>query len=457
MLKIPGGAPNRLARVLLLSACLAGLGNENVKAEPSGLMRDQVRSHLAGLTTGDGDPERSLAGLAVALMDDRQVIFEGAFGHARIDPNGVESRPLAPDSLIRVASISKTICTIAVMQSVDDGTLELDRDVSDYLGWTLRNPHYPDRPITLRQLLSHTSSIRDAGESYIIRYPRKLWEAFDTKAPEYPDRFQPADGKLDRGPGVFYEYSNLNYGVVGTILELVSGKRFDILMQERFYAPLNLEGGFNVATFTPDEQEKLATLYRKRDPDGIWRPNGPWVSQVDDLSDGVPTALSENTDYVPGTNGAQFSPQGGARLSLEGLEKLASLLMGDGAVGDLHILSGERMEEMRQTVWRYDPALRNMENYTGRLNERATGLRIMTGATPGDRLFREDQGRWYGHFGEAYGLLAGVWVQPESGRAIIYAITGTAFDPHAGEDGSSALAPIEAMVLEQLGRLIPRD
>lgn len=414
----------------------------------------EVESSLCALASGNGNPQRELSGLAVAVLRDGEVAFEAAFGRARIDRAGGESAPLTPDSLVRIASVSKTLSAVVILQMADEGLLDLDRDVSDYLGWQLRNPNYPDRPITLTQLLAHTSSIRDAGESYIIRYPRALREAFDPASPEFPDRFQPADGDGDRGPGVFYEYSNLNFGVIGTVLERVTGERFDVLMQQRFFTPLGLAGGFNVAAFTPGEQARLATLYRKRDADGAWHPAGEWVPQVDDLTSGIPTALPEGADYVPGTNGAQFSPQGGARMSLHGLETLARLFLGDGALGDARLLSPERAAHLRETVWRYDPDQMNVDDYRGTLHERTPGLRVISGTTAGDRLFTGDQRRWYGHFGEAYGLLAGVYAQPESGQAVIYVITGTAFDPHAEADGSSTLAPIEAAVLEQLGKIV---
>jgi hypothetical protein len=198
----------------------------------------------------------------------------------------------------------------------------------------------------------------------------------------------------------------------------------------------------------------LATLYRKRDPEEIWNPEGDWVAQVDDLSEGVPTALPEDADYLPGTNGAQFSPQGGARLSLKGLETLAKLLVGDGRVGDIRILTADSMAELRRRVWRYDPDAGNLGEYDGTLNAYAPGLRIITSETEGDRLFVGDDRRWVGHFGEAYGLLAGVWVHPESGDGVIFAVTGSAFDPYAEDDGSSTLTPIEAEILEQLGKLL---
>jgi CubicO group peptidase (beta-lactamase class C family) len=438
----------------MLSGLACGTHEPAATNTASERTEDDVLDELAALTDGNGDPSRALSGLAVAVLKGGAVTFEAAFGRAFIDPAGEADRPLAVDSLMRVASISKVLSAVVVMQLVEEGRLDLDHDVSDYLGWELRNPNYPDRPITLRELLAHTSSIRDAGESYIIRYPRSLREAFDPADANFPERFQTAEGGVDRGPGVFFEYCNLNYGVIGTILEKATGMRFDELMRSRFFAPLGLAGGFNVASFSEADQAHVATLYRKRDAEDIWHPEGPWVAQVDDLSEGIPTALPPDADYVPGTNGAQFSPQGGARLSLAGLEALAELLMGDGTVGGVRILRPASMDELRRQVWHYDPEAPNIEDYDGHLNAYAAGLRIITNETAGDRLFTGDDHTWVGHFGEAYGLLAGVFVDPDTGDGVVYAITGTAFDPYADADESSTLTPIEAAVLEQLGKLL---
>jgi CubicO group peptidase (beta-lactamase class C family) len=423
--------------------------------DPSSMgIENEVRSELAELTSGGDDPTRELAGLAVAVVQNGEVTFEATFGRASIDPAGENNRDLTPGNLMRVASISKTLSAVVVMQLVEEGVLELDRDVSEYLGWELRNPHYPNRAITLRHLLAHVSSIRDAGESYIVRYPRALQEAFDPAGPDYGERFQIAEEGRDRGPGTFYEYCNLNYGVVGTVLEKMTGVRFDELMRQRFFEPLGLGGGFNVAGLSETDQQSLATLYRRGENELNWHPDGPWVAQTDDLSEGIPTALPEGADYVPGTNGAQFSPQGGARMSLRGLETLAMLFLGDGNVGEVRMLTPESVAELRRPVWHYDPEKENIEDYDGTIHARATGLWMISSQTAGDRLFAADDRVWFGHFGEAYGLLAGVWVHPESGDGVIYALTGTAFDPKAESDGKGVMYAIEYRILEQLGRLL---
>ncbi|WP_163360631.1 serine hydrolase domain-containing protein, partial [Klebsiella aerogenes] len=71
------------------------------------------------------------------------------------------SRPVTADDPVRIASISKLVVAIGVMRLVEQGRLDLDADVSRWLGWKLRNPAFPDAPISLRLLLSHRSSLTD--------------------------------------------------------------------------------------------------------------------------------------------------------------------------------------------------------------------------------------------------------------------------------------------------------
>ena len=174
----------------------------------------------------------------------------------------------------------------------------------------------------------------------------------------------------------------------------------------------------------------------------------------EDPPQGHPPAPPPRPDSLPPTNGAHHPPPGGPRLSLRGLDPLATLSLPNRTVGAILMLTPESKAALRHTVWHYDPEKENIENYDGTFNARATGLWIISGKTEADRLFDGDGRVWFGHFGEAYGLLAGVWVDPETGDGVIFALTGTAFDPEAERDGKSTLYPIEARILEQLGRIL---
>ena len=101
-------------------------------------------------------PARAPEGARVAIAFDRSG-ERGNSAQGLADP--ATGRSVTPDDPVRIASISKLVVAIGVMRLVEQGKLNLDADVSRNLGWQLRNPAFPDRPITLRQLLSHTSSV----------------------------------------------------------------------------------------------------------------------------------------------------------------------------------------------------------------------------------------------------------------------------------------------------------
>ena len=93
--------------------------------------------------------------------------YERQFGQRYLSAGGLPARPANERTLYRIASVSKLMTTLAAMRLVEEGKLALDTDVGDYLGYQLRNPHHPHRELTLRSLLTHTSSLRDdAGYSW---------------------------------------------------------------------------------------------------------------------------------------------------------------------------------------------------------------------------------------------------------------------------------------------------
>ena len=96
-------------------------------------------------------------GIAAVVVQDGQIVYENAFGYANLD----SQTPLTTHHFMRIASISKSFTATSLMQLVEKGIISLDDDVSDLIGFQVRNPHYPETPITLRMVLSHTASFRD--------------------------------------------------------------------------------------------------------------------------------------------------------------------------------------------------------------------------------------------------------------------------------------------------------
>src|SRR3954469_18662674 len=187
---------------------------------------------------------------AWATFDRAEITSQGASGLA----DRARGRRLTIDDPVRVASVSKLVVALGVMRLVEQGRLDLDRDVSDYLGWPLRNPAFADRPITLRLLLSHRSSLRDDVD-YAIPFGTTIQSVVAA----------PAAFDSEHPPGSNFRYSNLNFPVIASVMERVTGERFDRLMAGLVLGPLGIDACFNWTTCSDGAVSRAAALYA---PDG---------------------------------------------------------------------------------------------------------------------------------------------------------------------------------------------
>jgi CubicO group peptidase (beta-lactamase class C family) len=381
-----------------------------------------LRHAMEGLTTGADAP---VSGVAVIVIKDGKTVFADTAGRAVMD--SARERMLTLDTPVRVASISKLPVGIALLQLADAGRLDLDGDLSPLLGFSFRNPHHPDRPITARMLLSHTSSLRDA-DIYGLPPPYSLEElvrpggAFDPEGRRWADEV----------PGSRFTYTNLNYGVMATLIERLTGQRFDAVVTSRVLAPLGMRAAYDVRLLDEERFQALAPVYGRQ-------ADGAWVAKVDDY-DGVrpdnrPTifgvkALVDLPRIVPGRNGTSLSPQGGMRASARDLERLLRFLLGRGTVEGRRVLSPAGFERMLAPHWTYDPAGNNGDTDGGLLRQWSLGIQCTThGGGPGDGdrwSAGPNDPRLCGHFGDAYGLLGAVMADPGGRWGFVYLLTGTA-------------------------------
>ena len=330
-------------------------------------------------------------------------------------------RKVTADDPVRIASISKLVMTLGVMRLVDEGTLDLDADVSTALGWTLRHPKYPDTPITLRMMLSHLSGLSDEAGYWATPLDGNIKDILDD--PRAWD---------SHAPGTWFRYTNLNFPLIASVMENATGERFDQLLQRLVLKPAGIDACYGWETCSDAAAARAVVLY-----DEAGKP------QVDDNQGSKPAcnvrrASNGSCDlslWQPGRNGGAFSPQGGLRISANGLARIGQLLLGNGEIDGVRIVSAAGIKAMTTPQWVYQPG--NGQTWEDGEPEpppgvpRATlcryGLSTITLATRhadcGDDPFGDGVAR-VGHSGNAYGLRSGLWIDPATGTGVAYFATG---------------------------------
>ncbi len=377
---------------------------------------------------------------ALGVVKDGKVIFSGAVGKKQL--NGEDA---TADTKFRIASISKLVTAVGVWQLIERGLIDPDADVNPYLGFELRNPAYPDTPITVKMLLSHTSSVRDGGipGSYNIPCGDPISSFFTEGSSHYiPNCWAPAE----EAPGVFFRYCNMNYCLLGTIIENVSGERFDQYMTDHVFSPMGLTCSYNVSGMPQEVQAQVGTLYRKLNASGEWDPvNGVWTPQCDDFSGGYPR--EDYADYTLGTNGSLFGPMGSLRVSVNELCQIMLMFCSGGSYHGVQILKPDTVERMFTPVWSFDPAQKNGDSYGGLMNCYGMGPHIFTNQKMGDRLVAGQALPFAGHTAEAYGLVGGMGFDRKMGNGIVYFVAGLGSDPAKNPGQHSAFYRIEETLL----------
>jgi len=263
--------------------------------------------------------EARVPGLAACIVKDGAIVWSHGFGHANL----AHDRVATADTIFMLASISKTVMAVAVMQAVEDGLLDLDADVDDALPFDVRNPRHPDAAITPRMLLTHTSSIRDDWPTIVPFY-----SSGDSPIAlgDYLRRYLTPDGDLYRAhhgyapwrPGARYEYGNIAAALAGYLVESASGMPFDAWCDERIFAPLAMHRtSWHLAGL---ERSRIAMPYRYRN--GRFIPYGQY---------GYP-------DY----------PDGQLRTSARQLAHHLLAFMSGGEYAETRILESATVDEMRR-------------------------------------------------------------------------------------------------------------
>jgi len=248
-----------------------------------------------------------LPGFVCSVFTQDSVLYKKGFGYADIE----EKRPYTTQTVQIIASISKTFTGFALMKAVEEGKLDLDADVNDYLPFEIRNPHYPKQIITLRHLATHTSGLDEQDmyrkgyafieplnwddfpevwhplladydnnsfmemEEFLLKLARKGGEWYDEKM------------YLNSKPGKKFSYSNLGAALAGYITARAMKEDFRKLTTAQLLRPLQMEKS---TWYLEEVDTQLHTTYYLENKNPVppyhvlTYPDGGLYSNVDDLT-----------------------------------------------------------------------------------------------------------------------------------------------------------------------------
>ncbi len=321
-------------------------------------------------------------------------------------------------TLYKVASISKFITAIGIMKLHEEGLVNIDNNISDYLGFNIINPHHKGAPITIKMLLNHTSSLVDS-DFYFDFLNATHKNSDKPKISSFFNNVSDYKIFLNQIPGHFFSYSNINYGLLGVIIEKVTKKRFDQYLDEIIFKPLNIKGGFNLNKI---DYKNLSTLYRNS------------ISQIDDFLEQPNINLGS---YILGENTLLFSPHSGCRITSADLLKLIDCFLNKGIYYNgeryIKILDPSTIDLMLSSSWKYDGL--NGDNFSNLFNEWGVGLQITQNKKCADEIF--DNQTMYGHVGRAYGFLGGLFFDLEQNKGFVFLVNGYYNNDYINGENSS--------------------
>ncbi|HRO85227.1 MAG TPA: serine hydrolase domain-containing protein [Niabella sp.] len=331
--------------------------------------------------------ETPVMGLSVAVVKNNKLIYTKAYGLKDAELK----TPLSTVDIFRIASISKSFSATSIMQLVEKKKLSLDDDVSDLIGFKVRNPQYPDVVITLKMILSHTSSLNDS-EGYF---------SLDAINPSKNNDWQKCYNSYEPGKG--YQYCNLNFNMAGTIIERVSGERFDHYVLNHILKPLKLYGGYNVNELN---QNLFAKIYEFNIDSAkfIYSPGA------------YDPRKKEIENYVMGYSAPIFSPTGGMKISAPDLARYMMMYINHGKKKGKKGIISEASAKIMQTP------VAVKEGY---------GLALLKT----DKLIKGEI--MTGHTGSAYGLFSAMFFNPE--KKFGFVVISNGCDPRYSDDNNTTI------------------
>ncbi|UJR81935.1 serine hydrolase domain-containing protein [Sandaracinus amylolyticus] len=315
----------RLPYVALLALSLAACGDLGLASVDASVPTDAITPPAIDATPFDGGPPPAdlegfvdwhmraggIRGLAAAITTRDGTALTLLRGEAS------EGIPVAEDTLFVLASISKTFTGILVVQLVEDGLLDLDAPLDDDLPYAVRNPAFPDVPVTARMLLTHTSGLRD--QLTVLGMASTAGTDPDIALSDFVRDYVAVADHWSTRPGTRYEYTNAGFAVLGALVEAITQQDFRARSDARLLDPFGLDGA------------------------------GWFLADVDVSLIATPYAWSERRGFTALQHGGYaFYPASSMRASIAHMARYARAVSRGLEIDGTRVLSAELATEMRR-------------------------------------------------------------------------------------------------------------
>lgn len=308
-------------------------------------------------------------GVQMAVINDGRVSWLYEYGYG----NRGTKTPMSSDTKLRAASVSKVMVAMGIMSMHDMGIVDIDKDVSEYWDSDIRNPNFPESPITFRNIMTHTSSLFDFG------YKKRSTEALKSNLKQYTSYMNAAPGDIK-----CYDYNNSAICAAGAIAGNAAGCNFDRYVWGYFFDPLNIDASFHAKNIK--QTELVAPTYN----------DGTTTMTVDDLLE---------MNYSGGPADDYFLYAGGLTISAQDLARMVCILIGEGQYNNIYFLSEQSVEQMLTPYY-------TLEDY-----QQCLVLRYKEKLLNGEDL--------YYHNGNLLGVYSLLCFNPDTGNGLVIISNGS--------------------------------
>ena len=329
------------------------------------------------------------SGGMVLAAKDGEIVYRQCYGWA----NKKAEEKVTPEHYFKLASVSKLVTALPLMKLAEEGRLDLDEDIGQILGdpgFKAASGKYPKVSITSRMLMTHTAAVNDSKGMFMKG--RDLTEALN------PKKNRTGSGFLDRQPGTYYKYSNYGAGILGCVLEAVTGERLSDAARELIFDSMGIDAAYDPHVL--QDPEKIVSTYRA---------NGNLhITRSYRLKESYREKINLDKDYK--------ESYGGLWIRGEDLCRIGIMLCNYGEIDGKRILREDTVREM----------LSSQQGKGGITAESPYGLNI-------ERVENLVSGKTvYGHQGLAEGVLCSLYFDPETN--FVFALVTNGCNVNAKED-----------------------